>query len=223
MSPPLSALNRPDRSAPKGVGRFLFLIGVRAARGVDQYEERTANMFENKIYTGIGSRETPKNVQEDMMRVAHNLGYHGWKLRSGHAPGADKAFEVGCKMVGGDMEIYLPWDGFEGAKADGEQYYCHLPRVIQEEARRIASLFHPNWEACSEGAKKMHTRNVYQVVGYSLDMPSDVVICWTKSGKRGGGTGQALRVAEYLKIPIFDLAVHTTQQLQDFLNTGVLP
>lgn len=34
-----------------------------------------------------------------------------------------------------------------------------------------------------------------------------MVICWTKEGKRGGGTGQALRIAQHFYIPIFDLAL----------------
>jgi hypothetical protein len=191
---------------------------------VDQYQERTDTMFENKIYAGIGSRETPEDVLEKMILIGHNLGYHGWRLRSGHAPGADKAFEVGCKMVGGDMEIYLPWDGFEGAKVDDEQYFSGFHSVVIEiQATQVAAHFHPNWEACSQGARKMHTRNVQQVFGRDLKTPVDLVICWTKGGKRGGGTGQALRIAEHYKIPIFDLAVHTIQQLQDFLKSGVLP
>ena len=35
----------------------------------------------------------------------------------------------------------------------------------------------------------------------------DMVICWTAGGQRGGGTGQALRIAEHLEVTIFDLAV----------------
>lgn len=181
-------------------------------------------MFENKIYAGIGSRETPKDILDRMMVIGHTLGFNGWRLRSGHAPGADQAFEIGCKMVGGDMEIYLPWNGFEGKSHDGKQYFTGFKTTeFEVKAMQVAAHFHPNWSACSDGARKMHTRNVQQVFGRDLDKPVDLVICWTKGGKRGGGTGQALRIAEHYQIPIFDLAVHSVQQLQDFLNTGVLP
>jgi hypothetical protein len=181
-------------------------------------------MFENKIYAGIGSRETPTEVIQVMKTIAFNLAHNDWTLRSGHAPGADQAFEIGCKMAGGDMEIYLPWNGFEGADHDGVSYFTGFySKEIQDTAEKAAAHFHPNWGACSQGARKMHTRNVQQVFGKNLTTPVDLVICWTKGGKRGGGTGQALRIADYYKIPIFDLAVHTVQQLQDFLNTGALP
>ena len=68
----------------------------------------------------------------------------------------------------------------------------------------------------------MHTRNVYQVVGATLEDKSDLVICWTKDGKRQGGTGQALRIADYLDIPIFDLAVCNEKQILDYVNYGIL-
>lgn len=181
-------------------------------------------MFQNKIYAGIGSRETPEDVLQKMKVIGHQLGYHGWRLRSGHAPGADKAFEEGCKMVGGKMEIYLPWDGFEGARQDNEHYFTGFKSVeLEQSATHIAAHFHPAWHRCSQGAKKMHTRNVQQVFGRDLVQPVDLVICWTKGGRRAGGTGQALRVAANYEIPIFDLAVYSVQQLQEFLNNGVLP
>lgn len=68
-------------------------------------------------------------------------------------------------------------------------------------------MFHPAWDRCKPAAKFLHMRNVPQVVGINLDTASDMIICWTPQGKRTGGTGQALRIAEYLNIPIFDLAI----------------
>lgn len=181
-------------------------------------------MFTNKIYAGIGSRETPEEVLQLMVRIGAVMAQAGWVLRSGHAPGADQAFERGCDLAHGQKEIYLPWDGFEGASCSWPGFYCGF-RSKREEAlaEKVAVRFHPAWHNCSQGAKKMHTRNVQQVGGYDLEVPTEVVICWTKGGKRGGGTGQALRIAEYYKIPIFDLAVHSVQQIQDFLNAGELP
>ena len=45
----------------------------------------------SKIYTGIGSRETPEEVLKDMKKLGYILAENGWSLRSGHAPGADQA------------------------------------------------------------------------------------------------------------------------------------
>ena len=51
-------------------------------------------------YTGIGARQTPEAVQRIMQDVAQLLGQRGTTLRSGHAAGADYAFEKGAAMAG---------------------------------------------------------------------------------------------------------------------------
>ena len=183
-------------------------------------------MFTNKIYTGIGSRETPEEILLLMVKIGAVLAHHGWTLRSGHAPGADQAFEYGAQKYNGKMEIYIPWDGFEGARHDGKRYFSKWPNDLNlQRAMYFAEKVHPKWSACSQGAKKLHTRNVAQVVGMNLNLASDFIICWTKDGKGGGGTGQALRVYKALKspIPIFDLAIHTEEQILNFINKGELP
>jgi hypothetical protein len=177
-------------------------------------------MHKHKIYTGIGSRETPFNTLNLMVRIGATLAGDGWTLRSGHAPGADQAFEDGAKLRNGKMEIYLPWRSFEGADSSPEFV---LTQDYHPEATEIAMKFHPAWHRCSQGAKKLHQRNVYQIVGKELDTPTDLVICWTKDGARKGGTGQALRMAEHLQIPIFDLAVCNEEAILDFVNHGVVP
>jgi hypothetical protein len=46
-----------------------------------------------------------------------------------------------------------------------------------------------------------------------------MVVCWTKDGKSSGGTGQALRIAEYYSIPIFNLKNDgAIEQLKMFLK-----
>ena len=48
-------------------------------------------------------------------------------------------------------------------------------------------------------------RNMHQVLGLTLDVPTDFIVCWTPDGKASGGTGQALRVAKDFSIPIYNL------------------
>ena len=162
------------------------------------------------IYTGIGSRETPEHVLAIMATIGQYLAEKGWTLRSGGANGADSAFEEGCDSVGGLKEIYIPWQGFNSRAGIV---------VTTSEAELLASKYHPAWSKCSQGAKKLHTRNIPQVLGEDLQTPTDMVVCWTVGGKRGGGTGQALRVAQDYKIPIFDLALpETLNQLRGFVT-----
>lgn len=157
-----------------------------------------------KVYTGIGSRETPEDVQHTMILVATALARDGWTLRSGCAQGADSAFEWGANNVRGLSELYLPWPGFQSRSAD-----VALLTTPTSEAVELASRFHPAWERLSDGARKLHGRNAHQILGPDVTSPtvSRFVVCWTPQGKSGGGTGQALRIARHYEVPIFDLAI----------------
>jgi hypothetical protein len=141
------------------------------------------------IYAGIGSRETPENVLDVMRSIGKLLALKNCILRSGGAKGADTAFEQGCDLVCGRKEIFLPQNSLDN----------------DDKAREITKQFHPNWEACNEFSKRLHTRNVYQILGSNLTTPSDFVVCWTVNGELQGGTAQALRIAEYYWIPIYNL------------------
>lgn len=164
------------------------------------------------IYTGIGSRETPENVLQDIFRLAAILAKHNFILRSGGAPGADSAFENGCDSVKGKKEIYLPWKGFNDNKSPLYE--------VSDDALSLAEKFHPRWSACSYGAKKLHARNCYQVLGEDLKTPTSFIICWSKGT---GGTEQALRIAKEYKIPIINMFKENWQNelfnlISNFLN-----
>ena len=83
----------------------------------------------------------------------------------------------------------------------------------------LAEKFHPAWNRCSYGTKKLHARNGCQILGKNLQTPATMVVCWTPGGKGGGGTGQAIRIAKSLNIPIFDLAIEgKLQELGEFVK-----
>jgi len=154
-----------------------------------------------RYYAGIGSRETPPQICKLMTRIAKRLSEKGWTLRSGGAKGADSAFESGSTL----SEIYLPYDGFEKKRDHMIGYFDAESFSNYQEASAIAADFHPAWDRCGEWARKMHTRNVYQVLGMDLNTPSSCIVCWTKSGGLSGGTAQAMRIAQAHNIPIFNL------------------
>lgn len=138
-----------------------------------------------------------------MIRLAiHFRDYDGYTLRTGHAPGADQAFELGAGTM---AEIYLPWPRFEadtplciGAKV----YYKPKPSAFN-----IAGSFHPAWHRVTHGGRLLHARNAHQILGWDLKTPVEFVVCWTPSGKGGGGTNQAIRIAKHYDIPVYDLAI----------------
>lgn len=136
-----------------------------------------------KFYAGIGSRETPERVLNQMNAIAILLQQEGWTLRSGGAAGADTAFELGA---GVHKEIFYARDA-------------------DDAAIELAAKYHPAWHRCSPTAKKLLARNGYQILGRDLKTPSQFVVCWTKDGGASGGTGQAIRVAEAYGIPVFNL------------------
>lgn len=150
-----------------------------------------------QIFTGIGSRETPRDVQTVMAELASFLGQKKFVLRSGGADGADMAFELGCDRVSGGKEIYLPWKGFNN---NPSQFYEIPPYAFE-----LASEIHSGWDYLSLAAKKLHARNCMQVLGAELDTPSDFLICWTKNGKPIGGTATAINLAKKWEISVYNL------------------
>jgi len=165
-----------------------------------------------KIYTGIGARKTPSHMIAQMKDIGHMLANNGWTLRSGAADGADTAFEKGCDDVGDDKEIFLPWEGFNN--------HTSTLYALSNYAFEIAEEVHPAWSKLSQAAQKLMARNVHQLIGVPVKIDdqlkhilSDVVVCWTPDGAETakettaatGGTGQAIRIASHLDIPVFNL------------------
>lgn len=147
-------------------------------------------------YAGIGARATPDDVLKTMTTFADNMEREGFILRSGGAAGADSAFEAGVKD-NAHKDIYLPWKGFNNNNSP-----LH---GVTKAALEMAAKYHPNWKCCSQGARKFHARNCYQMLGVDLKTPVEFVAYWTPNGKIIGGTGQALRIAQDLDIPIYNL------------------
>lgn len=166
-------------------------------------------------YAGIGSRETPLVFLSLFEALGEYLGKQGLVLRSGHAIGADQAFERGCDRVRGKKEIWLPWKRFEGSNSE---YVLEL-----QAAYDIAKVYHSRWDRLKPGAQKLQARNSHQVLGLDLNTPVSFIVCWTEGGLSGGGTGQAIRIGSAYNVPIFDCGKYTDvyechKALKEFLK-----
>lgn len=180
-----------------------------------------------KYYTGIGSRETPQHVLEIMRESAKALASLGWVLRSGGAEGADTAFEEGASEANQPTlpEIYLPWPYFND-RGWGTHYRSEYVRPLDLgefwfKARDIAATTHPAWGNCKAGAKALHTRNVFQVLGKDLNSPSKFLICYAepKGDSISGGTATAYNLAKSRGIECFNLYFgENITRLQGFLD-----
>lgn len=164
-----------------------------------------------KYYAGIGSRETPVDVLATMTHLAGKLQDAGYILRSGGAKGADLAFESGVTNVEG-REIYLTENEYKKQQAtrihNDELENCFAGSTIG--CKVIARLLHPNGKNLDPYSLDLHARNTYQILGLNLDTPVEFVICYTAKGLGGGGTGQAIRLAKMLNIPIIDFGSFKT-------------
>lgn len=150
-----------------------------------------------RAYAGIGSRRTPPEILELMTKLARKLDAAAMILRSGGAQGADSAFAAGATH----REIFIPWRSFSD-----DPHAIPIDRSpFLSEALREAQRLHPFWEKCSRGARLLHARNIQQVQGLDLKHASAFVLCWTPNASGEGGTGQAIRNARELAIPVFDL------------------
>jgi hypothetical protein len=157
------------------------------------------------LYTGVGARKTPPAFQAILSDYAEALAKAGYKGRSGGADGADTAIEIGIDRVHGKKEIYLPWRGFNGNKSS--------LFGVSDTALQIASTVHPTWGKLDQADRKLHGRNVYQVLGASLSAPSQFLLCWTEDGlelennrsRKSGGTATAIVLALRNNIPVFNL------------------
>jgi len=130
-----------------------------------------------------------------MTEIASRLSNLGYTLYSGGADGADHAFEIGTS----NKLIFLPWDGFCGKNVDSNQY------IVPPFNGDLVNKYHPRASKLKPGALRLMSRNSYQVLGPDLRSPVDFILCWTKDGKASGGTGQAIRIANSIGIPVFNM------------------
>lgn len=138
-----------------------------------------------KYYAGIGSRDTPEDICDMMAKIGLALSNKGFILRSGGAQGADQAFER--------EELFA------------KQIYTAKEHSNIAWANVFTEHFHPNPKALKEYPRKLMNRNALQILGDDGNTPVQFVVCWTKDGKASGGTGQAIRIAQYFNIPIYNL------------------
>ena len=154
-----------------------------------------------KIVTGVGSRNVDAVGTERVLEIAELLDKTHYLLRSGGADGCDTLFE--SRM--GTKKIFLPWKNFNHHPSP---YY-----EISKKALAYAKTVHPYWYNLKDSVRKLHARNTYQVLGYELNRPSDILVCWTPDGcnsektatSKTGGTRTAIVLADRNHIPIYNL------------------
>lgn len=169
-----------------------------------------------KFYTGIGSRETPKNILDMMIDIGSIMNKKGYILRSGHAAGADRAFEIGANSP--ESQIYLPWNYFGYTKYKDDPGCPVIGEAIVDKEQWLSNhkyLCNLNIRNTqdADSVKLLHGRNVAQVIGMNLEGNSEYIICYCKIkyNRPQGGTASAYLLGNYLKIKVFNLYIEETK------------
>lgn len=171
-------------------------------------------------YAGVGSRSTPLEIGEVMIRWAYYHALEGFNLRSGGAEQADTYFEIGVDLAIetkgiGSKQIFLskklfgehnsPW--YIGNR---DLFTEEQEAWLNKELMLVGGLFHKGLATMKENEQQLMLRNGQQVLGPLLNDPSMAIIAWTPDAainheertRMTGGTGQAISIAscEYLTI-----------------------
>lgn len=176
--------------------------------------------FSGDMITCVGPRKITPNEERVVYLIGRWLFSNGFGIRSGLAVGSDinfyngylsKAREEIVKFnksdLNGKVEMYVPKFKDWQRKPDAFTY-CPPEEVIWEECLTIASDIHPNWEACDDYARRLHGRNIPQVLGRDLKSPSKALVTCVKeisTGRRLGGTNTAYNLAYKRNIAIINV------------------
>lgn len=172
------------------------------------------------IYTGIGSRELPQRILDIMASLGKKLAGRGYKLRTGDAPGADRAFAIGAEAGRGDksiqevLDLFAPLGNARILPPNIRASRKIPPKegAVFDELLKLVEEFHPLKPKGKHIARnpkfRYHFRNPLQLMGEGMDKPSDFVLAAvnpryfkTKNTRDLGGTGQNLRIAMAKDIP----------------------
>lgn len=163
------------------------------------------------FYAGVGSRATPDEILGLMVRLGTTFCNLGWGLSSGAAEGADQAFWTGAVLSPRFLEvrnrIYLPWNNINGHIHDPAIGYYDATRFTDtyDQAKAMALEARGSFEGLGRGGIALHTRNVFQIHGHTLQEPVRGLVYWGipvgKGEKVKGGTNTALQIAIRAQIP----------------------
>lgn len=125
---------------------------------------------------------------------------------SGAAGGADQAAASAALAAGGSVHLVLPWLTYEQTwvRSVRSQYYERVsvevydPRLDRAWTESLRT-YDPAPERLTCGMFALHARN------FGIVANAAAVMAAAKDSAQGGGTGQGIRIARGLGIPVIDL------------------
>ncbi len=144
----------------------------------------------------VGSRE-PSAAQRRFARIATLLALnYGFDVSTGAAKGIDN---IAMDLAKDKALVYLPWSGYNSDLIPSDaKTVVYNPEIHNKWTKSVHKL-HPSGDNLKQGAFKLHARNFGIIEGASL------VIAFPSDKPGGGGTGQGIRISEYLKVPLITI------------------
>lgn len=158
----------------------------------------------------VGSRQTPEIILEYMIRLGRTLTDQGYAISSGDAYDADRAGwygaiqskrfqEIGCRIfVNKSYRNGYPINSFTGF-IDSRKFDDVRPM-----AEAIALQARGTFAGLNKWGIELHTRNVYQILGTSLEDRVEICILYAPTvgkDKVSGGTNTAFQIAKTTGVP----------------------
>lgn len=150
----------------------------------------------------IGSREPTEEQQNSLFRAIRWIKENAplATVQSGCAAGIDTMALKAAKDAGLATIGHVPWKNYNIPS----QSYCDRvvvlndsPQPLRQAAYSSVCSYHPGYKHLKDTANALHARN------YLIVHQATRVIAYPSNKPGGGGTGQGIRVAYSLKIPLW--------------------
>lgn len=160
----------------------------------------------------IGSRKITPEQYDLFYKIGRYLSSQGYFISSGNANGTDQSFADGVNSSNPkNLLLYLPWATYNQDSIHCENKILKEPKIQWFD---LTAPFHPGWKNLSQGVKRLMARN------YGIIYKADKVIALLNHNKSGGGgTGQGVRIANHLKIPVLDLNGKSYEEIIQFIES----
>jgi hypothetical protein len=168
-----------------------------------------------KAYAGVGNRDTPSDILEEMSNIARGLSKLGYVVRTNGSDVPGNTFESNSDKI----ELFLPWKNFNKKKS---RY-----ATPTDEAFEVAKRYSVVFDTLPRHVQALIACNSNVVLGENLRDPVLFVLCWTPDGvessknctARTGIMSQAIKIADTHGIPVFNLQNTTSRtRLKEFLQ-----
>ena len=182
-------------------------------------EEFLQLIGQGKRIACFGSRETPGWVSSNpngtgsqpigplrlMIHLGKLITEVGSVVQSGHADGADLAFEFGANL--GDprnMVVCLPWRSYNSQYSPGEAQVFVIGELLDSHQAYYmaeAEKYHPAWKHLKQPVRLLMARNMMIANEASCGLTY-----LNHSRQGGGGSGHAYRALTARGVPVVDFS-----------------